>query len=428
MSVQVEKLEKSMAKLTVEVSAQDFDAALDAAYRRRRGKISVPGFRKGKAPRAMIENLYGADVFYNDAADLTIPDAYESAVDDSGLEVVSQPEIEAVQIEKGKPFIFTATVAVKPEIVLGEYKGIEIEKMEAEVSDSEVEAEIERARNVNSRLITVDDRAAAEGDCVVIDFDGFIDGKPFEGGKAENYELTLGSHSFIDGFEEQIVGKNTGDEFDVNVTFPSDYQSEELAGRPAVFKVKLNEITIKELPDVDDDFAQDVSDFDTLDEYKEDLRKKLLESKEAELKREREEAVVKKIIENSQMDVPEPMIDTQTKQMIQEFADSIQRQGLAFEQYMKFTGLTMQKMSEDFRPQALLSIQSRLVLEAVVAAEGIEASDEEIEKEIEKMSQMYNTQVDKVKEMIDDEERKRIGMDVAVQKAVDLVMESHIEK
>lgn len=428
MSVQVEKLEKSMAKLTIEVSAEEFNAAIDKAYKKNRNRIAMPGFRKGKAPRAMIEKMYGAGIFYEDAANIIIPDAYENAAKESELEIVSQPEIAVEQIEKDKEFIFTATVATKPEVTLGDYKGIEVEKKTAEVTDEELTAEIDRVRESNSRMITVDDRATQDGDTVVIDFDGYVDGEQFQGGKAENYTLVLGSHSFIDNFEDQLVGKNIGDEVEVNVTFPEKYQAEELQGKPAVFKVKINEIKVKELPELDDDFAQDVSDFDTLDEYKNDLKSKLLENKEAALKREKEETVIGKIIDNAQMEIPEPMVDMQTRQMAQEFAQRIQSQGLSLEQYMQFTGMTQQKMLDELKPQALKRIQSRLVLEAVVAAENIEISDEDVNKEIEEMAAMYQMEADKFKELVGDNEKKQISLDLAVQKAVDLVVDSAVEK
>ena len=318
MSVQVEKLEKNMAKLTIEVSSEEFENAIAKAYKKNKNKISMPGFRKGKAPRAMIEKMYGKGIFYEDAANSIIPDAYADAAKESELEIVAQPEIDVTQIESGKPFIFTATVALKPEVTLGEYKGIEVEKKEVEVTDEEVEAEINKVRESNARMLDIDDRATQDGDTVLIDFDGYVDGKQFEGGKADDYSLVLGSHSFIDNFEEQLVGKNIGDDVEVNVTFPENYQAEELQGKPAVFKVKIKEIKVKELPELDDDFAQDVSNFDTIAEYKEDLKKKLTENKEEALKREREEAVIGKIIENAQMDIPEQMVDAQTRQMTQE--------------------------------------------------------------------------------------------------------------
>ena len=394
MSVQVEKLEKNMAKLVIEVPAEEFEKALDEAYKKSRNKIAMPGFRKGKAPRKMIEKLYGESFFF----------------------------------EKGTPFIFAATVAVKPEITLGDYKGIEIEKKTAEVTDEEVDAEISRVRENNSRMITVDDRATQEGDTVIIDFDGYVDGEQFEGGKAEDYSLVLGSHTFIDNFEEQLVGKNPGDSVEVHVTFPDMYQAEELRGKEAVFYVEINDIKVKELPEIDDEFAQDVSDFDTLEEYKEDLKKKLLENKEAALEREKEEEVIGAIIENSQMEIPDPMVDAQTRQMTQEFAQRLQAQGLSMEQYMQLTGLTPQKMIDELKPQALKRIQSRLVLEAVAAAENIEVSDEEYDKEIDKIAEAYNMEKDKLTGLVSDNEKEQIRMDIAVQKAVELVVASAVEK
>lgn len=428
MSVQVEKLEKNMAKLTIEVSSEEFENAIAKAYKKNKNKISMPGFRKGKAPRAMIEKMYGKGIFYEDAANSIIPDAYADAAKESELEIVAQPEIDVTQIESGKPFIFTATVALKPEVTLGEYKGIEVEKKEVEVTDEEVEAEINKVRESNARMLDIDDRATQDGDTVLIDFDGYVDGKQFEGGKADDYSLVLGSHSFIDNFEEQLVGKNIGDDVEVNVTFPENYQAEELQGKPAVFKVKIKEIKVKELPELDDDFAQDVSNFDTIAEYKEDLKKKLTENKEEALKREREEAVIGKIIKNAQMDIPEQMVDAQTRQMTQEFAQRLSSQGLSIDQYMQFTGLTPQKMIEELKPQALKRIQSRLVLEAVVAAENIETTEEELDKEIENMASMYQMEVDKLKEVIGEEEKKQIGLDLAVQKAVEIVTEAAVEK
>ena len=428
MSVQVEKLEKNKAKLTIEVSSEEFENAIAKAYKKNKNKISMPGFRKGKAPRAMIEKMYGKGIFYEDAANSINPDAYAAAAKESELELVAQPEIDVTQIESGKPFIFTATVALKPEVTLGEYKGIEVEKKEVEVTDEEVEAEINIVRESYARMLDIDDRATQDGDTVLIDFDGYVDGKQFEGGKADDYSLVLGSHSFIDNFEEQLVGKNIGDDVEVNVTFPENYQAEELQGKPAVFKVKIKEIKVKELPELDDDFAQDVSNFDTIAEYKEDLKKKLTENKEEALKREREEAVIGKIIENAQMDIPEQMVDAQTRQMTQEFAQRLSSQGLSIDQYMQFTGLTPQKMIEELKPQALKRIQRRLVLEAVVAAENIETTEEELDKEIENMASMYQMEVDKLKEVIGEEEKKQIGLDLAVQKAVEIVTEAAVEK
>ena len=428
MSVQVEKLEKNMAKLTIEASAEDFDKACNQAYQKNKGKIQIQGFRKGKAPRALIEKMYGAGIFYEDAANALIPGAYDEAVNESDLEIVSQPEIEVVQIEKGKPFIFTATVAVKPEVTLGDYKGIEVEKKSVEVSDEEVNEEIDKVRDQNSRTITVEDRAIENGDTAVIDFEGFVDGEAFEGGKGTDFPLVIGSHSFIDTFEDQLIGKNIGEDVEVNVTFPEDYQAEELSGKAAMFKVSIKEIKCKELPELDDEYVKDVSECETVDAYKEQIKNDLKTKKENEAKAAKEDAVIEKIIENADMDIPDPMLDTQTRQMAQEFAQRLQYQGLSIEQYFQFTGLDAAKMMEQMKPQALKRIQSRLVLEAVAKAENIEVSEEEIDKEIEKMAAQYQMEVEKVKEMIGEEQRKSMKEDIAVQKAVDLVTEAAVEK
>ena len=428
MSVQVEKLEKNMAKLTVEVSAEDFKAAIKKAFNKNKNRFAIPGFRKGKAPQAMIEKMYGEGVFYEDAADEAINASYAEAMKESGLDIVSRPEVTIEKIGKDEPFVYSALVAVKPEVTLGQYKGVEVEKADASVSAEDVEAELKKVQEQNSRLVTVEDRAVADGDQTVIDFEGFVDGKGFEGGKAEDYPLTIGSHSFIDTFEEQLIGKKIGEETEVNVTFPEQYQAKELQGKPAVFKVTVKEIKVKELPEVDDDFAQDVSEFDTVDEYKEDLKKKLLENKEAALKREKEEDVVGKIIENATMEIPDPMVDTQVRQMVQEFAQRIQSQGLSLQQYMQFTGMTPESLTAELKPQALKRIQSRLVLEAVAAAENIETSDEDLEKELEKMAEMYQMEADKLKELVGEEEKKQISLDLAVQKAVELVVDAAVEK
>lgn len=427
MSVQVENLEKNMAKLTIEVSPEEFNKAIVKAYNKNKNQINIPGFRKGKAPLAMIEKRYGASIFYEDAANFLIPEEYEKAAKESGLDIVSSPELDVVQIEKGQPFIFTAEVAVKPEVTLGEYKGIEVAKPDLSVSEEELLAELDRVREQNSRTISVDDRATQDGDIAVIDFEGFVDGVAFEGGKGEDHPLTLGSHSFIDNFEEQLVGKNIGDEVEVNVTFPEEYQAEELAGKPATFKVTIKEIKKKELPELDDDFAQDVSEFENLEDYKTDVRKTLSERKEAQAKSEKEEAVVTKIIENAQMDIPELMLNGQVRQMAEEFSQRIQSQGLTVEQYFQFTGMDRNKFIENLKPQALKRIQSRLVLEAIAKAENIVATEEDIEKEIEDMASMYQMEVDKLKTLIGEEERNQIAADMAVQKAVDFITEAAVE-
>lgn len=424
MSLQVEKLEKNMAKLTIEASAEDFEKAIQKAYHKNKNKLNVQGFRKGKAPLAIIEKMYGAGVFYEDAANELIPEAYEKAAIESGLDIVSRPDIDVVQIEKGKPFIFTAEVAVKPEITLGQYKGVEVEKKPITVTEEEILEKIDKEREQNSRMITIDDRAIQNGDIAIIDFEGFVDGTPFEGGKGENYSLTIGSHSFIDNFEDQLIGKNIGENLDVNVTFPEEYQAKELAGKPALFKVAIKEIKVKELPELDDDFAQDVSEFDTLDEYKESIKATIKESKEKEAKTEKENTIVDKIIENSVMDIPEAMINSQVSQMAEEFAQRMQYQGLSLEQYFKYTGMDSKKFLENLKPQAVKRIQSRLVLEAVVKAENIEVSDEELEKELKDMADKYQMELDKLKEVVGDKEKDQIKEDIAVQKAVDFVTEN----
>lgn len=428
MSLQVEKLEKNMVKLTVEVSAEEFDKAIQEAYLKNKSKINVPGFRKGKVPYAMVEKMYGAGIFYEDAANSLIPSAYADAVEESGLDIVSQPEIDVTQIEKGKAFIFTAEAAVKPEVTLGAYKGIEVEKMDTAVTDEEVTAELDKVRNQNARTITVEDRAVQDGDMTVIDFEGFVDGAAFQGGKGENYNLTIGSGAFIPGFEEQLIGAEIGREVEVNVTFPEDYHAEELKGKAAVFKVTVKSVKVKELPEADDDFAQDVSDFDTLEEYKADLKAKLVERKEKEAANEKENAVIEKIIEDAQMEIPDAMVETQVRQMADSFSRRLQQQGLSVEKYFQFTGLTADKLFEQMRPEALKRIQSRLVLEAVVAAENIEVAQEDVEKEFEKMASMYQMEVEKVKEFMGDKEIAEIKKDLAVQKAADFVVAEAVEK
>lgn len=424
MSVQVEKLEKNMAKLTIEVPAAEFEAAIQEAYLKNKKRISLPGFRKGKVPRMMIEKMYGEGFFYEDAANAVIPKAYEKAAMESEIEIVSRPEINVEQIGKGKDFIFTATVAVKPEVTLGQYKGLEYDEKPVEVTDEDLEQELKKVQEQNARTITVEDRAIANGDIAVIDFTGSVDGEEFEGGKGEDYELVIGSHSFIDTFEDQLIGKNTGDEVEVNVTFPEDYQVADLAGKPALFKVVIKAIKTKEVPELDDEFASDVSDFDTLDEYKEDLKKTILEKKEKTAKTAKENALVDKVIENAQMDIPEPMIELEVRQMADEFAQRMQMQGLSMEQYMQYTGLTSEKLLEEMKPNAEKKIKTRLVLEAVVDAEKIEVSAEELEAEYKKLADMYQMEVDKVKEIMGTAGEENMKKDIAVQKAVDVIADS----
>ena len=389
MSLQVERLEHNMAKLTIEVSAEELEGALQKAYQKQKGKISIPGFRKGKVPRQLVEKMYGPEIFYDDAANALIPEAYAKAYDESGLDIVSQPKIDVTQIEKGKAFIFTAEVAVKPEVTLGQYKGIEVDSFSTEVSAEEVEAKLAEEQNKNARTITVEGRPVQDKDEVVLDFEGFVDGVAFEGGKGENYPLTIGSGSFIPGFEEQLIGVEPEQEVEVKVTFPEDYHAEDLKGKDAVFKCTVHEIKAKELPELDDEFASEVSEFDTLEEYKADVEKKLREEKESTGKRAQEDQAVNAIIANAEMDLPEAMIETEARQMLDNFAQRLQQQGLTFEQYMQFTGMTVDKMTEEMRPQAEKRIKTRLVLEAIVSAENIEVSDERLDEEVAKMAEAY---------------------------------------
>ena len=428
MSVQVEKLEKNMAKLTVEVPAEEVEKAIQAAYLKEKNKISMPGFRKGKVPRAMIEKMYGAAVFYEEAANILIQDNYAKAMEESKEDIVSRPTIDVVQIESGKPFIFTAEVAVRPEVTLGKYKGVQVTKIDTTVTDEEVEAALEKEQQKNSRTVSVTDRPVQTGDTAVIDFEGFVDGVAFEGGKGENHPLEIGSHSFIEGFEDQLVGHNAGDEVEVNVTFPEKYQAADLAGKPAVFKVKINEIKTKELPELNDEFASEVSEFDTLAEYKEDLRKHLEVEKENEAKRTKEDEAIKKIIDKSTMEIPEAMIETQCENMINEFAQRIAQSGLSMEQYMQFSGMTIDGLKEQVRPEAETRIKSSLVLEQIAKDENIEVSEDEINAEIEKMAAQYGMEADKLKEYLGDAEKESIKRDLSVTKAVDLIMENVKER
>lgn len=428
MSVQVEKLEKNMAKLTIEVSAEELEKALEAAYQKEKNKISIPGFRKGKVPRAMVEKMYGPGIFYEEAANTLLQQNYPAAVEESGEDVVSRPTVDIVQIEKGKPFIFTAEVAVRPEVTLGKYTGVTVTKVDTTVTDAEIDEALEQERNKNARDVSVTDRAVADGDTAVIDFEGFVDGVAFEGGKGENHPLVIGSHSFIDNFEEQIVGKNVKDEFDVNVTFPEQYQAADLAGKPAVFKVKVNEIKTKELPELNDEFAQDVSEFDTLAEYKADLKKNLEKKKEDDAKRTKEDEAIAKIVEKSKMDIPEAMIDTQCENMIDEFSQRIAQSGLSMEQYMQFSGLTAENLKEQVRPEAITRIQTSLVLEQIAKEENIEVSDADIDVEIEKMAASYGMEADKLKEYMGDAEKKSLEREISITKAIDIIMSSTKER
>ena len=422
MSVQVEKLEKNMAKLTVEVSTEDFKAAIKKAYNKTKNRFAIPGFRKGKASQAVIEKMYGEAVFYEDAADEAINASYAEAMNESGLDIVSRPEVTIEQIGKDQAFIYSALVAVKPEVTLGEYKGVEVEKADASVTAEDVEAELKRVKEQNARLLTIEDRPVADGDQTVIDFEGFVDGKGFEGGKAEDYPLTIGSHSFIDTFEEQLIGKNIGEECEVNVTFPTEYHAAELAGKPAMFKVTVKEIKAKELPVLDDEFASEVSDFDTLDEYKKDIEKKLQERKEKAAASQNEDRVVAKVVENATMEIPDRMVDAQVDNMLQDTARRMQSQGLSMDLYMKYTGMNVDQMKDQLRPDAVKRIQTRLVLEAVAKAENIEVSEEKIDEEIAKMAESYKMEADKLKSYMTDSDKDQMKQDLAVQAAVDLLV------
>ncbi len=427
MSLQVEKLEKNMAKLTIEVSAEDLDKAMEKAYQKQKSRISLPGFRKGKAPRKMIESMYGKGVFMEDAVNSLVPQEYTKALGECDLEIVSQPEINVTQMEPGKALIFTADVAVKPEVTLGDYKGVEVPKSEIAVTDEEVDAEVKKEQDKNARTVAVEDRAAANGDITTIDFEGFVDGVAFEGGKGTDYALTLGSGTFISGFEDQLVGANTGDHVEVKVTFPEEYQAKELAGKEAVFQCDVKKIETKEVPELDDEFAKDVSEFDTLAEYKEDVKKKLTEKKEKEARTAKENAAVDKAIENAQMDIPELMTKTECRQMMDDFSRRMQQQGLSMEQYFQFTGQSMDKMMEDMKPQALKRIQTRLVLEKVAEAENIQPSEEEITEEIQKMADAYKMEADKIREAIGESGLEQMKKDMAVQKAVTVIADAAVE-
>ena len=427
MSLQVEKLEKNMAKLTIEVPAEELDKAIKTVYNKQKGHFNVPGFRKGKVPYNMVEKMYGAVIFYEDAANELIPGAYAKAYEECGLDIVSQPEIDVVQIEKGKAFIFTAEVAVKPEVTLGEYKGLEVDKTSTRVTQKEIDARVQEEAEKNARTIVVE-RPVQDGDEVVLDFEGFVDGEAFEGGKGENYPLTIGSGSFIPGFEEQLIGAEAEKEVEVNVTFPEEYHAENLAGKAAVFKCTVHEIKAKELPEIDDEFAAEVSEFDTLEEYKADIKAKIKEEKNAEAKAKREDQAVEKAIANATMEIPEAMIKTQAQQIVDDFARRIQSQGLSIDQYLQFTGMTVEKLMEDALPQAKKRIETRLVLEAIAKAENIEISDEKVEEEIAKMAASYGMEVEKLKSFMTDAEVAQIKEDMAVQEAVTFVAENAVEK
>ena len=428
MSLQVEKLEHNMAKLTIEVSAEELEGAIQKSYLRQRGKVNIPGFRKGKVPRQVMEKMFGVEVFYEDAANTLIPDAYAKAYDEADIDIVSQPSIEVTQIEKGKPFIFTAEVAVRPEVKLGEYKGVEVDKFSNRVTAKEIDAKLEEERNKNARTVNVEGRPVQKDDEVVLDFEGFVDGVAFDGGKGENYSLTIGSGTFIPGFEDQLVGVEAGKEVEVNVTFPEDYHEESLKGKPAVFKCTVHEIKAKELPELDDEFASEVSEFDTLEELKADIKTKIKEQKNAEGKSAQQDQALDTIIAATEMDIPDAMVETEARQMVDSFGQRIQQQGLTMQQYMQFTGMDNEKMLEEMRPQALKRIQTRLVLEAIVAAENIVTSDERLDKEIGKMAEMYSMEADQLKSYMGDTEKEQMKKDIAVEDAVQFILDNAVEK
>ena len=428
MSLQVEKLEHNMAKLTIEVSAEELEGAIQKSYLKQRGKVNVPGFRKGKVPRQVMEKMFGVEVFYEDAANTLIPDAYAKAYDEADIDIVSQPSIEVTQIEKGKPFIFTAEVAVRPEVKLGEYKGVEVDKFSNRVTAKEIDAKLEEERNKNARTVNVEGRPVQKDDEVILDFEGFVDGVAFDGGKGENYSLTIGSGTFIPGFEDQLVGVEAGKEVEVNVTFPEDYHEESLKGKPAVFKCTVHEIKAKELPELDDEFASEVSEFDTLEELKADIKTKIKEQKNAEGKSAQQDQALDTIIAATEMDIPDAMVETEARQMVDSFGQRIQQQGLTMQQYMQFTGMDNEKMLEEMRPQALKRIQTRLVLEAIVAAENIVTSDERLDEEIAKMAEMYSMEADQLKSYMGDTEKEQMKKDIAVEDAVQFILDNAVEK
>ena len=428
MSLQVEKLEHNMAKLTIEVSAEELEGAIQKSYLKQRGKVNVPGFRKGKVPRQVMEKMFGVEVFYEDAANTLIPDAYAKAYDEADIDIVSQPSIEVTQIEKGKPFIFTAEVAVRPEVKLGEYKGVEVDKFSNRVTAKEIDAKLEEERNKNARTVNVEGRPVQKDDEVILDFEGFVDGVAFDGGKGENYSLTIGSNAFIPGFEDQLIGVEAGKEVEVNVTFPEDYHEESLKGKPAVFKCTVHEIKAKELPELDDEFASEVSEFDTLEELKADIKAKIKEQKNAEGKSAQQDQALDTIIAATEMDIPDAMVETEARQMVDSFGQRIQQQGLTMQQYMQFTGMDTEKMLEEMRPQAMKRIQTRLVLEAIVAAENMVTSDERLDEEIAKMAEMYSMEADQLKSYMGDAEKEQMKKDIAVEDAVQFILDNAVEK
>ncbi len=427
MSLQVEKLEHNMAKLTIEVGADEVEKAIQAAYLKQRGKLSIPGFRKGKVPRQMIEKMYGVEIFYEDAINRMIPTAYSQAYDECGLDIVSQPEVDVVQMEKGKPFIFTAEVATKPEVTLGEYKGLKVDKVPVEVTAEDVDAEIKRELERNARTVEVTDRSVQKDDMVTLDYEGFVDGEAFEGGKGTDYPLTIGSGAFIPGFEDQLIGAEIGQEMEVNVTFPEQYHSKELAGKEAVFKCTVHTIKEKELPELDDEFASDVSECETLAEYRQEVEKKLTERKQTQAREQIEDQAVDQAAENAQMDIPQPMIDLQVRQMEDDMGYRLQMQGMTKEMYFQMTGLTEDRMKQDMEAQAVKTIRTRLVLEAVAKAENIVVSEDRLEEELKKMAETYGREVEALKEQMGEKRIEEMKESIAVQDAITLIADAAVE-
>ena len=422
MSLQVENLEHNMVKVTIEVDAAKLDAAITKAFNKKKNQFNIPGFRKGKVPQKLIEKEYGVEIFYEDAANILIPEAYEAEMKDCDLEIVSRPENDVVQLEKGKPFIFTAELAVKPEVTLGDYKGLDVPKTRVTVKKEEVEEELKRTQEQNAREITIEDRPVKDGDILTIDYSGSVDGEKFEGGTAEDQTLVIGSGAFIPGFEDQLIGKELNEETEINVTFPEEYHASDLAGKEAVFEVKIKAIKEKELPELDDEFASEVSEFETLEEYKADIKEKIRSRKKEEANTERENKLVDLAVENAQMDIPDAMVEEQVQQMTEEFAQRLSYQGLSMEQYLQFSGMDAQKFADDMKPQAVKRIETRLVLEAIVKAENIEASEEDYKAEIEKMAAMYQMEAEQFEKIIQGPQKDQIMDDIAVQKAVDFLV------
>lgn len=427
MSVTVEKKDNNMAVLTIEVPAEKFVEAIEQAYMKQKSRIALPGFRKGRAPRKMIQKMYGAGVFFEEAANIILRNTYDDAAKESGETIVSRPRIDITQIEEGKPFIYTATVALKPEVTLGQYKGVEIPKKEITITDEEITADIDREREQNARDVDVDDRPVQDKDRIRLDFDGSVDGTPFDGGKASDFDLTVGSGSFIPGFEEQIIGKSIGEEFDVNVTFPEDYHAENLKGKAAVFKCRVNSISEHQVPELDDDFVQDVSDFDTVDEYRADVEKKIRERKEKAQKSANEAAAVRAALKNAKMDIPDAMVEEQAQRLVDEFAQQIQSQGMNMQQYMQLTGMNEQTLASQMKPQALERIQNSLLLEAVSKAENIEISDEKLDEEIGKMAEAYRMEKEKLYDLMGEESREQMKKDLAIQEAAKIIADNAVE-